>query len=67
MSAPGQRPTFDAALQEFALEGKETLSKADIAMTRKIQNAAKALRIELHDHLVIGHGRHVSFRAKGLL
>jgi DNA repair protein RadC len=47
--------------------GDPTPSKADIAMTREIQNAAKALRIELHDHLVIGHGRHVSFRAEGLL
>jgi hypothetical protein len=46
---------------------KGTPSKTDIAMTREIQNAAKALHIELHDHLVIGHGRHVSFRAEGLL
>jgi DNA repair protein RadC len=44
-----------------------TPSKADIAMTREIQTAAKVLRIELYDHLVIGHGRHVSFRAEGLL
>jgi len=47
--------------------GDPTPSKADIAMTREIQAAAKALRIEVHDHLVIGHGRHVSFRAEGLL
>jgi DNA repair protein RadC len=36
-------------------------------MTREIQAAARALKIELHDHLVIGHGRHASFRTLGLL
>ncbi|MEY4879111.1 MAG: hypothetical protein RJB62_580 [Pseudomonadota bacterium] len=47
--------------------GDPTPSKADIAMTREIQAAAKALKIELHDHLVIGNGRHASFRSLGLL
>nr|TFG54725.1 MAG: JAB domain-containing protein [Hyphomicrobiales bacterium] len=47
--------------------GDPTPSKADIAMTREVQAAAKALKIELHDHLVIGHGSHVSFKAQGLL
>jgi DNA repair protein RadC len=36
-------------------------------MTREIQAAAKALKIELHDHLVIGRGKHASFKALGLL
>ncbi len=47
--------------------GDPTPSKADIQMTREIQAAAKALKIELHDHLVIGNGRHASFRSLGLL
>lgn len=47
--------------------GDPTPSRADISMTRDIQAAAKALKIELHDHLVIGSGGHVSFRAQGLL
>ena len=47
--------------------GDPTPSRADIAMTREIAAAAKALRIELHDHLVIGSGRHASFKALGLL
>jgi DNA repair protein RadC len=42
-------------------------SRDDIEMTRELQAAAKALQIELHDHLVIGHGKHASFRALGLL
>ncbi len=47
--------------------GDPVHSKADIAMTREVQAAAKALKIELHDHLVIGNGRHASFRTLGLL
>jgi DNA repair protein RadC len=42
-------------------------SRADIEMTRDLKAAAKALEIELHDHLVIGHGTHASFRSLGLL
>lgn len=47
--------------------GDPTPSQADIAMTREIANAAKALKIALHDHLVIGRKGHVSFKAMGLL
>src|SRR5438067_13562103 len=47
--------------------GDPTPSRADIDMTRQIAAAAKALRIAVHDHLVIGRGGHVSFKALGLL
>jgi len=47
--------------------GDPTPSRTDIAMTREIAAAAKALKIELHDHLVIGRGNHASFKALGLL
>ena len=47
--------------------GDPTPSRADIAMTREIAAAAKTLKIELHDHLVIGRGSHASFKALGLL
>lgn len=47
--------------------GDPTPSKADIMMTREIAAAAKALKIEVHDHLVIGKGKHASFKALGLL
>jgi len=42
-------------------------SRADIEMTGELKAAAKALEIELHDHVVIGHGSHASFRSLGLL
>jgi DNA repair protein RadC len=47
--------------------GDPTPSKADIAMTREVASAAKALGIAVHDHLVIGRGGHASFKALGLL
>jgi DNA repair protein RadC len=47
--------------------GDPTPSRSDIAMTREIVAAAKALHIEVHDHLVIGRGNHASFKALGLL
>lgn len=47
--------------------GDPTPSRADIEMTREIAAAAKALKITIHDHLVIGRGGHASFKALGLL
>src|SRR3546814_10850781 len=47
--------------------GDPTPSKADIEMTKKIVETAKHLGIAIHDHLVIGKGRHASFRTLGLL
>lgn len=42
-------------------------SRADIDMTLTVRDAAKAVDIALHDHIVIGRGQHASFRALGLL
>lgn len=47
--------------------GDPTPSRGDIEMTRELKRAAAALDIELHDHVVIGHGKHASFRSLGLL
>lgn len=47
--------------------GDPTPSRSDIVMTRQIADAAKALNIEVHDHLVIGRGNHASFKALGLI
>ncbi|NPD14153.1 DNA repair protein RadC [Xinfangfangia sp. D13-10-4-6] len=47
--------------------GDPTPSDADISMTMQIQDACNALGITLHDHLVIGQGREVSFRSLGYL
>lgn len=47
--------------------GDPTPSDQDIQMTRQIETAAVALGLTLHDHLVIGKSREISFRATGLL
>ena len=45
--------------------GDPTPSQADISMTLQVQDAAQVLGITLHDHLIIGKSREVSFRAAG--
>lgn len=47
--------------------GDPAPSRADIEMTREVKAAAEVLGITLHDHLIMGHGRHLSFRREGLL
>lgn len=47
--------------------GDPTPSPEDIAMTRQIVNAAQALGITLHDHVIVARGGARSFRADGLL
>ena len=36
-------------------------------MTREVVEAAKALRIAVHDHVIVGRNGHASFKALGLL
>jgi DNA repair protein RadC len=47
--------------------GDPTPSKADIAVTQDIKKAAEPLGVVLHDHLIIAHNHHVSFRNLGLI
>jgi DNA repair protein RadC len=47
--------------------GDTTPSKADIEVTRAVIGAARPLGIEVHDHLIIGSGKHASLRGLGLM
>ncbi|MCA0042096.1 RadC family protein [Celeribacter litoreus] len=47
--------------------GDPTPSDADIAMTQRIRDAAAALDIQLHDHLIVGKAKELSFRSSGYL
>lgn len=47
--------------------GDPTPSEADIQMTQQVQAAGEVLGITLHDHLIVGQEREVSFRAEGYL
>ena len=47
--------------------GDPTPSPSDISMTQQVQQAAEVLGITLHDHLIIGKSRELSFRSEGYL
>jgi DNA repair protein RadC len=47
--------------------GDPTPSRDDIEMTAEVKRAAQALSIVLHDHIIVGNGRWLSFRKEGLL
>ncbi|MGG5820194.1 RadC family protein [Falsiroseomonas sp. HW251] len=47
--------------------GDPTPSRADIEMTAEVKAAAGVMGIIVHDHLIVGNGRHLSFRREGLL
>ncbi len=47
--------------------GDPSPSEEDIALTKEIKHAATALAIVLHDHVIVGNGRWLSFRRAGLL
>jgi DNA repair protein RadC len=45
--------------------GDPTPSQSDIDMTARVQDACAALGLTLHDHLIIGKSRELSFRSQG--
>jgi DNA repair protein RadC len=47
--------------------GDPTPSRDDLTMTREVGSAAQALSLTLHDHVIVGNGRWLSFRREGLL
>ena len=47
--------------------GDPTPSRADIDMTRQVIQAAKALSVEVHDHLIVGREGVTSFKQLGLM
>ncbi len=47
--------------------GDPTPSRDDLEMTQEVKRAAMALSIVLHDHVIVGNGKWLSFRREGLL
>ena len=47
--------------------GDPSPSRADVEMTKQIVEAARALGISLHDHIIVGRQGHASFKALGLI
>jgi DNA repair protein RadC len=76
-----QAPVYPRELMRRALElsasalilvhnhpsGDPTPSSADIEITRQVVEAGRALRISVHDHLVVGRDGVASFKALGLI
>ncbi|CAO3425162.1 JAB domain-containing protein [Azospirillum doebereinerae] len=47
--------------------GDPTPSRADIEMTKEIARALHTVGIVVHDHVIVGRGRHASFKSMGLM
>lgn len=47
--------------------GDPTPSEADVIVTGQIEDAARVMGIVLHDHLIVGKSRDLSFRSEGYL
>jgi len=47
--------------------GDPTPSRSDIDMTNQMENACGALGLTLHDHLIVGKSRELSFKSEGYL
>ena len=47
--------------------GDPSPSRADVEMTQAVVEAARALGIRLHDHIIVGRQGHASFKALGLI
>ena len=66
------RPAVVEAVPAIAIahnhpSGSADPSPEDVLITRKLKQAAELLDIELVDHIVIGRGRFVSLKQKGLM
>ena len=70
------REVFTMAVKESAAaviflhnhpSGEPTPSRDDIALTNEIARAAATIGVTVHDHIIVGKSRWLSFRAEGLL
>lgn len=64
------RPVLCAAGSSLVLthnhpSGDPTPSEGDIKVTRDLIRAGQLLKIEVLDHVIIGHNTHISLRAQG--
>jgi DNA repair protein RadC len=47
--------------------GDPTPSREDVRLTRQLVECARLLDLSIHDHVIVGRGRYVSFAERGLL
>jgi len=65
--APAGSPVSALIVVHNHPSGNPKPSRDDIETTLELKAAAKALEIELRDHVVIGHVKHASFKSLGFL
>ena len=58
---------FGAVLMHNHPSGDPAPSEADRGLTRRLADAGNILQIRLLDHVIVGEGKHFSFREAGLL
>ena len=58
---------FAVVLMHNHPSGDPTPSDGDRQITKVIAEAGRILRINVTDHIIVGHNRHCSFREAGLL
>ncbi len=58
---------FACVLAHSHPNGDPTPNAEDTPISRQMVNAGKVLEISVLDHIIIGHGRDVSLRKKGLV
>jgi DNA repair protein RadC len=56
---------FHVALMHNHPSGESSPSDADIKVTRDLIRAGQLLKIEVLDHVIVGHGNFTSLRALG--
>ena len=47
--------------------GDPTPSQEDLRLTRQLVECSRLMDLRIHDHVVIGRGRYVSFAEKGMI
>ncbi len=62
-----EAPNFTVQLVHNHPSGDPTPSRQDIETTNQVVEAAKALGIAVHDHIIVGRKAHASFKTLGLL
>lgn len=56
----------NAAYAAYGISGDPTPSEADIKVTRDLIRAGQLLKIDVCDHVIMGHGgKHVSLKTLG--
>ena len=64
---PSSRTPRAIVLAHNHPSGDPTPSPDDMALTRRLVDAGRLIGVDVLDHIVIGDGRHVSFRERGWL